>query len=78
LAGIEVVALEPLAVGVDDALGGVDHALAAGIVARPGDQGATASIASFAVGRLRLQDRSSDPIRVRSRMASMSGAVLPG
>jgi hypothetical protein len=45
-----VIALEPLLEGVDDALGGVDHALAAGIVPGPGDEGANSGHGVLAGG----------------------------
>ena len=48
LGRIELVALEPLPIGVDDALGGVDHAFTAGIVAGPRDQRAHSFHSLFA------------------------------
>ena len=50
LGRIGAVALEPVAIGIDDALGSVDDAFAAGIVAGPGDEGAD-SIHGLLAGR---------------------------
>jgi hypothetical protein len=50
LGRVEIVALEPLAIGIDHTLGGVDHAFAAGVVAGPGDERADRFHRFFAAG----------------------------
>ena len=54
-ARVFAIALEPFAIGVDDAAGGVDQAFALGVVAGPGDEGADSIfrlIAGGALGKL--------------------------